>query len=81
MLRRKWQDYFGSNKEFLKLVKEEGNDKFERNILIFCPNKKLLTYYENKLLYQKGVIEPDSVYVNDNIQGRFFPKDFFEDEE
>lgn len=74
-----WKTYYGSHKDILKLVKEGKQQEFKREILKVVPNKKLLTYYENKYLFSKGVIEPDSNYINDNIEGRYFKKDFYND--
>ena len=71
-----WKTYYGSHSEIKGLIKEGKQSEFLREILIFTPNKKLHTYYENKLLFIKGVIEPDSNYINDNIEGRYFRKDF-----
>lgn len=74
-----WKTYYGSHKDILKLIKEGKQQEFKREILKIVPNKKLLTYYENKYLFSKGVIEPGSTYINDNIEGRYFKKDFYND--
>lgn len=74
-----WKTYYGSHKDILKLIKEGKQQEFKREILKIVPNKKLLTYYENKYLFLKGVIEPGSTYINDNIEGRYFKKDFYND--
>ena len=71
-----WKTYYGSHPEIKQLIKEEKQSEFSREILIFTSNKKLHTYYENKFLFIKGVIEPNSNYINDNIEGRYFRKDF-----
>ena len=71
-----WKTYYGSHSEIKGLIKEGKQSEFSREILIFTANKKLHTYYENKFLFIKGVIEPDSNYINDNIEGRYFRKDF-----
>ena len=73
-----WKTYYGSHAEIKQLIKEGKQSEFSREILIFTPNKKLHTYYENKFLFIKGVIEPDSNYINDNIEGRYFRKDFYD---
>ena len=73
-----WKTYYGSHSEIKSLIKEGKQSEFSREILIFTPNKKLHTYYENKFLFIKGVIEPDSNYINDNIEGRYFRKDFYD---
>lgn len=71
-----WKTYYGSQADVKSLVKE-GKEKFTREILQYVPTKKLLTYYEAKWLFCKGVIEPGSQYYNDNIESRYFRKDFF----
>jgi hypothetical protein len=73
-----WKDYFGSQKEILTLSKEDNaGENWEKRILQYVPNKKLLTYYETKYLFKNGILEDkDSTYINDNILGKFFRKDF-----
>lgn len=71
-----WKTYYGSHPEIRQQIKDKKHSEFTREILMFVPTKKQLTYYEDKFLYMKGVIEPDSMYYNDNISGRFFKKDF-----
>jgi len=70
-----WKTYYGSHPELKQMIKEGKELEFTREILIFVPSKKQLTYYEDKYLYMNGVIEPGSNYYNDNITGRFFKKD------
>ena len=71
-----WKTYYGSNPEIKSLIKQGKQSEFSREILIFVPTKKLLTYYENKFLFINEVIEPHTNYINDNIEGRYFKKDF-----
>ena len=71
-----WGTYWGSNKLLKELLKTESKDNFEKCILKFSPTKKLLTYYENKYLFVYEVLENPDKFFNDNIQGRFFTKDF-----
>ena len=53
-----WKDYYGSQKEILDLSKKDSNSKnWEKRILEFVPNKKLLTYYETKHLFLNEVLE------------------------
>jgi hypothetical protein len=70
-----WKTYYGSHPEIKQMIKDGKELEFTREILIFVPSKKQLTYYEDKYLYMNGVIEPGSNYYNDNITGRFFKKD------
>ena len=71
-----WQNYWGSNKPLLEEIKTSGKEKFTREILMMCPSKKLLTYWETKMLFMLGVLEQPDMYFNDNILGKFFTKDF-----
>ena len=71
-----WKDYYSSNKIVQEWVKQNGKESVKRTILQFSPTKKLLTYYENKMLYCHSVIEPGSIYLNDNISGKLFRNDF-----
>lgn len=72
-----WQAYFGSNKEIVDLVKKEGKDKFKREIIRFCPDKKQLTYWELAEQCKRDVLT-DPTYINSNILGKFFRSDFSE---
>ena len=71
-----WKTYYGSAKPILELLKQGKQDEFERVILQLVPNKKLLTYYECKHLFIKGVLEEPEKWYNDNILGKFYTKDF-----
>ena len=71
-----WKTYYGSAKPILELIKQDKQKDFERKILRLVDNKKLLTYYECKYLFKLGVLENHDEWFNDNIQGRFFSKDF-----
>ena len=77
-----WKDYYGSHPTIKKYVIASKNlcKDFERRILDFVPNKKLLTYYECKHLFINDVLETRShQYINDNILGKFYRKDFNND--
>jgi len=77
-----WKDYYGSHPYIKKYVKESKDlrQDFERKILDFVPSKKMLTYYECKHLFINDVLETYShMYINDNILGKFYRKDFKND--
>ena len=76
-----WKTYYGSQKEIQQLVKEGKTEDFKREILQFVSNKKLLTYYETKYLFVNEVLENRDNYINDNILGKFYTKDFFNDKD
>ena len=71
-----WKTYYGSAKPIVELIKSGKQDDFTRKILCLVPNKKLLTYYECKYLFQHGVLEKPDEWFNDNILGKFYTKDF-----
>ena len=74
-----WKDYYGSHPKIKELLKESTDlrEDFERKILELVPNKKLLTYYECKHLFTNDVLETFShQFINDNILGKFYRKDF-----
>jgi len=73
-----WKTYYGSHAEVKKLLKEEGEENFLREILELAFEKKHLTYLENKYLFKLEVLENER-YFNDNIEGRYFKKDFIKD--
>ena len=67
-----WREYWGSNKPLLEELKTDKN-KFTREILIICPSKKLLTYWELATQCKYDVLQSNS--YNDNIQARYYRKD------
>lgn len=71
-----WKTYYGSHKDILKYVKEGQPTDFKRTILCYVPNKKLLTYFECKYLFINEVLENKDSYINDNVLGKFYRKDF-----
>lgn len=71
-----WKNYYGSHEEIKRLVKESDPEDFTRRILQFVPEKKLLTYYECKYLFINSVLDERNNYINDNILGKFYRKDF-----
>ena len=71
-----WKDYYGSHPKIKELLKSDGEMSFVRKILTFVRSKKELTYYECKELFINEVLENDHQYINDNILGKFYRKDF-----
>lgn len=69
-----WVDYMGSNKFLLEDIKLLGKENFKKEILILCPHKKLLTYYELSFQCKYDVLTTNS--YNDNLLGKFYRKDF-----
>jgi hypothetical protein len=71
-----WKTYYGSSEFIKNLIKEGKQDELSREIIQVVSNKKLLTYYEMKHLFMNEVLENQDKWLNDNIQGHFFSKDF-----
>jgi len=71
-----WKTYYGSTKQIVALIKDGKQEDFTREILQFVFNKKLLTYHECKYLFVYGVLENPDKWMNDNILGKFYTKDF-----
>lgn len=58
-----WKTYWSSSKEVQDDVKTLGEDKFTREILMFCLSKGTASYFEAKLQMQNEVLEhPDKWY-------------------
>lgn len=75
-----WKDYYGSHEKIKELVRTTDPMDWEKKILSFVPNKKLLTYFEAKELFRFGILEDrQSNYINDNILGKFYRKDFLKE--
>ena len=66
-----WKTYYGSH----SFIKEANKEDLTREILEIAYHKKELTYLECKYQFTLGVLESRS-YLNDNILGKFFDKDF-----
>lgn len=73
-----WKDYYGSSAEIKKLVKERGKKAFTREIIKLCSSKKSLTYWELAEQCKADVLNENLNYLNDNILGKFYRKDFIE---
>ena len=70
-----WKTYYGSADEVKQWAKSTSPDKLIRVILRLYHSSKELTYYETKYLFDYDVLTNDTVWVNSNILGKFFPKD------
>ena len=66
-----WKTYYGSH----SFIEEANEEDLKREILEIAYHKKELTYLECKYQFTLGVLESRS-YLNDNILGKFFDKDF-----
>ena len=66
-----WKTYYGSH----AFIKDANEEDLTREIIQIAYHKKELTYLECKYQFTLGVLESRS-YLNDNILGKFFDKDF-----
>ena len=66
-----WKTYFGSH----SFIKDANKEDLTRQILQIAYNKKELTYLECKYQFISEVLE-DKKYLNDNILGKFYDRDF-----
>ena len=71
-----WMTYYGSHLKIKELLKLDGPLAFKKDILQFVSNKKLLTYFECKHLFINEALETRNNYINDNVLGKFYRKDF-----
>lgn len=70
-----WKTYYGSADEVKEWAKHTPPEKLQRVVLRLCLSSKELTYYETKYLFEYDVLSDDKHWVNNNILGKFFPKD------
>jgi hypothetical protein len=68
-----WRNYWSSSPELTALVEEVGEDKFKREVLVWCYGKAEMSYGEEKLLYALGALETDQCY-NSNIRSKQYRK-------
>lgn len=68
-----WKDYYGSADEIKALVKEFGQDRFNRQILSVHSTKGDVNYSEVREQFRRDVLEKDE-YINANINGKWFRK-------
>lgn len=57
-----WQNYYGSNEELKKDIKEFGQENFKREIIHLCKSKGECGYLEAKEQFARNVLENDDYY-------------------
>lgn len=57
-----WTKYHGSNEEVKLLVEQDGAERFKREIIRLCKTKGLMSYYEAKEQFDRGVLFSDEYY-------------------
>lgn len=68
-----WKTYTGSCIPLNEQI-DKGMD-YKKEIVLFCYNKKQLSYFENKLLYCNDVLENPKDFYNDCISGKYYATD------
>jgi len=80
-----WKAYYGSSKELNDDRKRLGSDAFTREILSTHSTLGRVNYEETKQLFLNNVLQETlddgtPAYYNSNILGRYYKKDYFEEE-
>ena len=65
-----WKEYYGSNKTLVEHVNEYGDDKFIREVLLFCNSKSEMNYYELKEQMINDVLLKENEYYNSYVGTR-----------
>jgi len=65
-----WRTYWSSSKEVIDDVKTLGEDKFKREILMFCLSKGTASYFEAKFQMQNEVLEHPDMWYNGIVNCR-----------
>ena len=68
-----WKNYWSSNTDLKKLVKELGKENFTRTIISLHITCGDTNYSEVKEQFLRNVLEDDS-YMNENISGKYYRK-------
>jgi len=69
-----WLNYWGSCKPLLEEIKLLGEDKFKKEIIMFCNSKKLLNFYEVYFQIKEDVLLKEG--YNNTVLGKYFRRDF-----
>jgi hypothetical protein len=57
-----WRTYWGSSDRLTAEIKELGENKFNREILYYCPSRGVASYLEAKEQFERKVLESDEYY-------------------
>lgn len=73
-----WQWYWSSSDIVKTMIKEGSKSDWKREIIILCSLDRDVGYCEVREQWKRDVLETKlddgtRLYLNDNIQGRFFP--------
>ena len=77
-----WKRYYGSSDELKRDIKEQGKNKFRREIISLHKTLGKVNYEETRQLFLNNVLTEhvDGLpkYYNSNILGRYMRKDYFD---
>ena len=81
-----WKKYYGSSDELKADRKLLGNDLFKREIISLHSTLGKVNYEETKQLFLHNVLaekldDGSPAYYNSNILGRYYRKDYFEEDD
>jgi hypothetical protein len=80
-----WRKYYGSCPELTEDVKKYGRESFAREILSLHRTPGRVNYEETRLLFCHNVLtesldDGTPLYYNSNILGRYYRKDYFDEQ-
>ena len=81
-----WKQYYGSSDELKQDIRRDGKDTFRREILSLHRTLGRVNYEETKQLFLHNVLaekldDGSPAYYNSNILGRYYRKDYFEEDD
>ena len=81
-----WKRYFGSSEELKQDIRTMGEENFRREILSLHTTLGRVNYEETKQLFLHNVLaekldDGSPAYYNNNILGRYYRKDYFEEDD
>ena len=81
-----WKQYYGSSDELKRDIGRDGKDTFKREILSLHKTLGKVNYEETKQLFLHNVLaekldDGSPAYYNNNILGRYYRKDYFEEDD
>ena len=81
-----WKQYYGSSDELKQDIRRDGKNTFKREILSLHKTLGKVNYEETKQLFLHNVLaekldDGSPAYYNNNILGRYYRKDYFEEDD
>ena len=81
-----WKQYYGSSDELKRDIRDFGRENFRREILSLHTTLGRVNYEETKQLFLHNVLaekldDGSPAYYNSNILGRYYRKDYFEEDD